>query len=225
MICMPIGKPACVKPHGTLIAGMPKTLNGSVLRINEPSRAGFASTAAIVSGSDHARRGDEHVDVGEHVADRVARDGHAPTLLDVRLSGDVPAVHDSRQRQRLIKRALRRVGDQRRVIRVRLGVEQRIGVRRRDLHVASRAAREIDEDFERALYGRVDLGIELLEERRARNADAQRANVGADRRAIVLTLGADADRIERIETRERGHHDRAIRDAARERPHVIVEFR
>ena len=51
MICKPIGKPARVNPQGTLIAGMPNTLNGNVLRISEPSAAGFARAAAIARAS------------------------------------------------------------------------------------------------------------------------------------------------------------------------------
>ena len=50
LICRPIGNPARVKPHGTLIVGMPYTLNGSVLRIMPSSSGGFASAAAIATG-------------------------------------------------------------------------------------------------------------------------------------------------------------------------------
>ncbi len=47
------------------------------------------------------------------------------------------------------------------------------------------------------------------------------AQHGRNRRA----LGRDAHRIERIETDERAHQQRAVLDAARERPHVVVHLR
>ena len=139
MICMPIGNPARVKPHGTLIAGMPNTLNGSVLRISEGSPRGIREHFLDRLRQRHARRRDEHVDVGEDVVDRVARDLHLPALLDVDLRRDARAAHDALQRQRVVQRALRGVREQRRVIRVRLGVEQRVRVGRCDRHVARRA--------------------------------------------------------------------------------------
>ena len=128
----------------------------------------------------HARRRDEDVDIREAVGDRVACDRHTPALLDVDLRRDALTTHDAPQSQRLIQRALRRVGEQRRVIRVGLRVEQRVRLGRRDRHVA-RPPREADEHFDGTTNRRVDLGIELSEERRARNADPQVAHLAADR--------------------------------------------
>ena len=132
MICRPIGNPPRVKPHGTLIAGMPNTLNGSVLRISEGSRAGFASTASIVSGSV-MHVGATSTSTSANTSAIVLRAMvHAAALLDIDLRRDARTAHDALQRQRLVQRALRGVGEQRRVIRVRLGVEQRVGVGRGD---------------------------------------------------------------------------------------------
>ena len=50
LICRPIGIPARVNPHGTLIVGMPYTLNGNVLRIMPDSSGGDALAAAIATG-------------------------------------------------------------------------------------------------------------------------------------------------------------------------------